>query len=55
MLFFTERKASKEAASLRLDRLHDWQRFDGGYKRRHPRSPRSRDPRAAAVFANIMP
>ena len=54
MLFFTERKASKEAASLRLDRLHDWQRFDGGYKRRHPRSPRSRDPSIAAAFVDIV-
>ena len=55
MLFFAERKERKEAASVPLDRLCGWQQFGGGYKRRHPRSLRSRDPRAAAIFANIAP
>ena len=49
------RKERKETASLRLDRLCGWQRFGGGYKRRHPRSLRSRDPSIAAMFVNIAP
>ena len=55
VLFFAERKERKEAASLRLDRLCGRQWFDGGYERRHPRSRSSRDPRAAAVFVDIVP
>ena len=48
-------KERKEAASLRLDHLCGWQRFGGGYERRRPRSRSSRDPSAAAPFANIVP
>ena len=49
------RKERKETASLWLDRLCGRQRFDGGYKRRHPRSRSSRDPSTAALFGNIVP
>ena len=55
VLFFAKRKERKETANVPFDRLCGWQRFDGGYKRRHPRSRGSRDPRAAAIFVDIMP
>ncbi len=43
------RKERKEAANVPFDHLCGRQRFDGGYKRRHPRSRCSRDP-SIAVF-----
>ena len=49
------RKERKEAANVPFDRLCDWQRFGGGYKRRHPRSRSSRDPSTAAGFVGIIP
>ena len=53
--FLCRKKSIKRTASLRLDRLCGWPRFDGGYERRHPRSRSSRDPRAAAPVLNIVP
>ena len=38
-----------------FDRLCGRQWFDGGYKRRHPRSLRSRDPSITAIFVDIAP
>ena len=49
------RKERKETANVPFDHLCDWQRFDGGYERRHPRSRSSRDPSIAALFGNIVP
>ena len=49
------RKERKEIASLWLDHLCSRQRFDGGYKKRRPRSLCSRDPSTAAPFVNIAP
>ena len=46
---FALRFFSKSGA-IRLDRLCDWQRFDGGYERRRPRSRGSRDPSTAAIL-----
>ena len=53
--FLYRKKSIKRTASLRLDRSCGWQRFDGGYERRRPRSLRSRDPSTAAPFASIAP
>ena len=55
MLFFAERKERKETANVAFDRLCGRQWFDGGYKRRHPRSLRSRDPSITAIFVDIAP
>ena len=49
------RKERKEAANVPFDRLCSRRWFGGGYKRRRPRSRSSRDPSAAAPFANIVP
>ena len=48
------RKERKETANVPFDRLRDWQRFDGGYERRRPRSRSSRDPSIAAAFVDIV-